>query len=151
MSNRGGRRPGSGRKQKGTPKKSNVIPHPSAPPVPESPPAEPFPCPEHFGELERKVWNRQAPHAFQAGTLTPATCLAFERYCKLIVAEQHESNSTGKGGSNHRGLLNQINNYELQFLLAPCGKAMPIWHQAPPVTKPDEDDAFFGGGSAGGR
>ncbi len=90
------------------------------------------------------MWERQAPHAFAARTLTRASALAFTRYCQIVVLEQAEAKSSGRGGSNHRGLLKQINAYELQFMLVPCGKPL-----AAPVsaTVRDDDDAFFGGSS----
>jgi hypothetical protein len=68
--------------------------------------------------------------------------LSFERYCKVVVLERNEAKSSAMGGANHRGLLKQINSYELQFMLTPAGKPM-----AEPVTVTfhDEDDAFFGG------
>jgi hypothetical protein len=83
-------------------------------------------------------------------TLTRATALAFERYCKVAVLERNEAKSSGVGGSNHRGLLKQINAYELQFMLVPCGKPLP---EAAPAVTEDEDEAFFGGprGIVGGR
>lgn len=149
---RGGRRVGAGRKPK--PKSATVLQHPSAPVVPPPttnyPPApiEEFDAPDSLTHDERRIWNQQAPHAFKARTLTRATALAFERYCRVVVLECNESKSSGVGGSNHRGLLRQINAYELQFLLSPAGKpvAEPL-----PMPQQDEDDAFFGGAGAGGR
>jgi hypothetical protein len=57
----------------------------------------------------------------------------------MVVLEQAESKSSGAGGANHRGLLKQINAYELQFLLTPAGKPMPEVVTA----AVDEDDLFF--------
>jgi hypothetical protein len=106
---------------------------------------EEFDAPDDLTAEELAVWMKQAPHAFANRTLTKATAMAFERYCKVAVLERNEAKSSGVGGSNHRGLLKQINTYELQFNLTPCGKPMPE------VEKPaqDEDEAFFG--AAGGR
>jgi hypothetical protein len=119
-----------------------------APPTTNLPsPIEEFDAPDDLTAEERAVWLKQAPHAFRARTLTPGTALAFERYCKVVVLERHEAKSSGVSGSNHRGLLKQINAYELQFMLTPCGK--PLIEAAAP--KQDEDDAFFGGGRAGSR
>lgn len=67
----------------------------------------------------------QAPHAFANRTLTKASAMAFERYCQVVVLERNEAKSSGMGGANHRGLLKQINAYELQFLLIPNGRPMP--------------------------
>lgn len=90
---------------------------------------------------ERHVWLQQAPHACTQRTLTRATALAFERYCRIVVLEQNEAKSSGVGGANHRGLLRQINAYELQFLLTPAGKPM----RDADTPAQDADDAFFGG------
>jgi hypothetical protein len=115
-------------------------------PPPKVPTAETerFEAPEHLDKEERDVWNQQAPHAFAYGTLTRATMLAFVRYCQVVVLEQHESKSSGKGGANHRGILRQINAYELQFMLTPCGKPVPLAPGAVSAAQ-DEDDEFFGG------
>lgn len=77
--------------------------------------------------------------------------MAFERYCRLVAEEEIEAKSSAKGGSNHRGMLKQINTYELQFMLAPCGKAMPAWSLQQMPSTADEDDEFFGGANAGRR
>jgi hypothetical protein len=77
------------------------------------------------------VWLKQAPHAFKRGTLTRGTAMAFERYCKVVVLERNEAKSSGIGGANHRGLLKQINAYELQFLLIPNGRPMAEPEAAP--------------------
>lgn len=150
---RGGRRIGAGRKPK--PKVgfdlARVLRHPSMASVPTTNPQSPieeFDAPDALTAEERAVWLKQAPHAFAQRTLTRATALAFERYCTIVVQERNEAKSSGVGGSNHRGLLKQINAYELQFMLCPSGKPM-----AEPVrTAQDDDDAFFGGSprAAGG-
>ena len=120
-----------------------------APPTTNPPsPIEEFDAPDDLTTDERIVWLKQAPHAFRARTLTRATALAFERYCKVVVMERDEAKSTARGGSNHRGLLKQINAYELQFLLTPCGKPVA---EAPAAPVQDADDAFFGAPSAGSR
>lgn len=72
------------------------------------------------------VWATQAPHAFQNRTLTQASALSFARYCQVVVLERNEAKSSAMGGANHRGLLKQINAYELQFMLVPNGRAMPV-------------------------
>lgn len=144
----GGRRPGSGPK----PKRrvgylAKVLPHPSVPTTNgQLPPIEEFDAPDDLTAEERSVWMKQAPHAFAMRTLTRATAMAFERYCKVVVLERNEAKSSGMGGTNHRGLLKQINAYELQFMLIPAGKPMV----EPVATVQDEDDAFFGGPSVAG-
>lgn len=146
---RGGKRIGAGRK----PKNPNgfsarVLAHPSSQsPVPTtngSGPIEEFDAPDDLSMEERHVWLKQAPHAFRNRTLTRASAMAFERYCKVVVLERNEAKSSGVGGSNHRGLLKQIQSYELQFLLAPAGRPMM---DVPSAV--DDDDAFFGGAGAG--
>lgn len=92
--------------------------------VPEVPqPVERFDPPEGLSAEVLAVWTQQAPHAFETRTLTRATAVSFERYCRAAVLEQRLG-LTAPGGQDHRGLLRQINAYELQFLLTPCGKAM---------------------------
>lgn len=126
---RGGRRPGAGRKPKPKPiEPARVLAHPSVPvPSTNYPPApiEEFDAPDSLTAEERAIWLTQAPHAFQNRTLTKATALAFERYCRAVIWEKNEANSSARGGANHRGLLKQINLYELQFLLSPNGRPMP--------------------------
>jgi hypothetical protein len=109
---------------------------------------ERFEAPGYLTADEREVWDRQAEAAFAARTLTRATQMAFERYCSVAALERNERRSSAAGGANHRGLLKQINAYELQFLLAPCGKPLP---EAAPAAEVDFDDAFFGGVGAGHR
>lgn len=158
---RGGSRIGAGRKSEPNSVRSKrrqrqqatVLQHPSSPPpastfphVPTTDPASPieeFDAPNDLTADERSVWLKQAPHAFANRTLTRASAMAFERYCKVVVLERNESKSSGMGGSNHRGLLKQINELEKQFMLTPTGK--PMFEAAPPVPQADSDDAFFGG------
>jgi hypothetical protein len=147
---RGGRRIGAGRKPKN--RTASVLQHPSSSVVPpstnEPSPVEEFDAPNDLAADERAIWLKQAPHAFANRTLTRATALSFERYCKVVVLERNEAKSSGVGGANHRGLLKQINSLEQQFLLAPFGKAMPT-NEKP--TAADTDDQFFGGVGAGSR
>jgi len=106
---------------------TRVLSHVPAPPTTNGPsPIEEFDAPDSLTMDERKVWLKQAPFAFAHRTLVPATALAFERYCQVVVLERKESESSARGGSNHRGLLKQINAYELQFLLSPNGRPMPV-------------------------
>lgn len=144
---RGGSRIGSGRKR--GPKigyaRARVLQHPSAPPPA---PPDPVAPPDALTPAERAIWVTQAPHAIAHRTLTPASALAFARYCQIVVLEGHEAQSSARGGSNHRGLLKQLNAYELQFLLSPAAKPMP---DARPVVQADADDLFFGGPRADGH
>jgi hypothetical protein len=139
---RGGRRPGAGRKPKlklvaAITSAQASVPSTNYPPEP----VEEFDAPDDLAVEERAVWLKQAPHAFRNGMLTRVSAMAFERYCKVVVLERNEARSSGVGGSNHRGLLKQINQYELQFGLIPNGRPMP----EAAVPQQDEDEAFFGG------
>ena len=152
---RGGRRIGAGRKPK--PRTINVIQarvltHPSsmAPPTTSAPiEVEEFDAPDDLAMDERNIWLKQAPHAFKKGTLTRASALSFERYCKIVVLERNEAKSSAMGGPNHRGLLRQINAYELQFMLTPAGK--PLLDADAPAAQQDADEEFFGGPHVAGR
>jgi hypothetical protein len=138
---KGGARIGAGRKKKpkvGADLKAQISQHPSSVPATDLP-IEEFDAPSDLSVEERAVWLKQAPHAFQNRTLTRATALSFERYCKVVVLERNEAKSSAVGGSNHRGLLKQINSYELQFLLTPAGKPMAV----EPVGITDADEMFF--------
>lgn len=112
-----------------------VIQHPSVPTTNPASPIEEFDAPNDLGVDERHVWLKQAPFAFANRTLTRSTALAFERYCRLVVMERKESESSGRGGANHRGLLKQINALELQFILTAAGRAMPDAAPAAPVSR----------------
>jgi hypothetical protein len=142
---RGGRRIGAGRKpnpNKELERRGTVLLHPSVPST-NYPPAvvEEFDAPDALTADERKVWLNQAPFAFKNGTLTRASALSFERYCRIVVLEQNEAKSSGVGGANHRGLLKQINAYELQFLLTPAAKPMPVLDK--PGQEPESKLAKF--------
>lgn len=123
----GGKRVGSGRKPVPKGAAAHVLQHPSVPPTTNgTPDVEEFDAPDSLTKEERDIWLKQAPHAFANGTLHYATALSFERYCRIVVLERKESESSARGGSNHRGLLKQVNAYELQFLLTPCGKPLAV-------------------------
>ena len=106
-----------------------MLQHPSAPPPPSTnapPLVEEFEAPDNLDHDSRAIWIQQAPLAFRNGTLTRATALSFERYCRVVVMERNESKSSAVGGANHRGLLKQLNALEQQFLLAPSGRPMLV-------------------------
>lgn len=142
----GGNRIGAGRKPRPDSRRSRqrgrVLRHPSAPTTSQPTPIEQFDAPAELTADERAVWVKQAPHAVANRTLTKATALSFERYCRIVVLERHEAKSSGMAGPNHRGMLKQLNAYELQFMLIPAGKPMV---EPPPPPVQDEDDEFFGG------
>lgn len=133
----GGKRTGAGAKPKPAGQSAHVLEHPSVPPTTNGPPEiEEFDAPDSLLKEEREVWLKQAPHAFKNGTLHYATALSFERYCRIVVLERKEAESSARGGGNHRGLLKQINAYELQFLLTPCGKPIAV-----PKSRPAEPES----------
>ena len=102
-----------------------------------APAVDEFAAPDSLGAAERAVWLRQAPFAFKARTLTQATALSFERYCRLVVLEQALSAGAEMGKADHRGILQRLNALELQFMLTPCGKAQLDAVDAPtPVANP---------------
>lgn len=143
---RGGRRIGAGRKPKNP--AARLLQHPSSTVVPpttnEPSPVEEFDAPNDLAAEERAVWLKQSPHAFANGTLTRASAMSFERYCRVVVLERNEAKSSAMGGPNHRGLLKELRSLELGFMLTAAGKAMPA--NAKPAAV-DEDDAFFGASS----
>lgn len=150
---RGGKRIGAGRKPKS--KTAKLLQHPSAlapPPTNAPSPIEEFDAPDSLSMDGRGVWLKQAPHAFANRTLTPASAMAFERYCEVVVLERNERKSSGVGGANHRGLLKELRALEERFILAPLGKAMPVVDGRSGPAPAESDDAFFGGLSVdGGR
>lgn len=149
---RGGKRIGAGRKPKS--KTAKLLQHPSAPTPPTTNPITPveeFDAPDSLSMDARHVWMQQAPHAFVNRTLVPASAMAFERYCEVVVLERNERKSSGVGGANHRGLLKELRALEERFILAPLGKAMPVPDRAPGAPADNSDDAFFGGMSGSGR
>ena len=137
---RGGRRPGSGRKP--TARLLRAVTR--TPETVRPGPVEIFGPPADLTADEQRVWQQQAPHAFAAGTLTRASAMAFARYCQVAALERALARSESRGGSNHRGILKQINAYELEFLLVPCGKPLPVTEGSRPG-QPNDDDQFFGG------
>jgi hypothetical protein len=94
------------------------------PPAHELPPIEAFEAPDSLTSEERQIWVTQAPFAFENRTLTKASALAFERYCRMVAKEVIESKSSAAEGPNHRGLRREINALEFQFRLTPNGRPM---------------------------
>lgn len=152
----GGRRSGAGRKPtprhvKGvtgdTGKRGTVLQHPRAAPASTATSEiEEFDAPDHLTMEERRVWACQAPYAFKARTLTRATALSFERYCRLVVDEREMRNSVlARNGADHRGLIRQVNSLESQFLLTAGGKAM---YEAEPQAPANPLSKFLSGRKA---
>ena len=111
--------------------RGRVLSHPSAPAPPV---VDEFDAPDDLTTDERNVWLKLAPHAFQAGTLTKATSLAFCVLCRNIVLERTYMASVGeRGTANHRGILQRVEGGLDAFQLRPQGRRMP---SADPVAKP---------------
>lgn len=141
----GGRRRGAGRPQKtedehfvtgDAGRRGRVLTHPG-PPVPAPlPVVEEFDAPNELTLEERHVWMRLAPHAFQNGTLTPASSLAFVLLCQNIIREQkYGASLTDCGSANHRGLIQKVEGGLDAFDLRPKGKAMATAAPAKPEQK----------------
>lgn len=141
----GGKRIGAGRKKK--PRPADVLPHPSSanlPPVDVGgAPVEPFDPSDALDAAARVVWDRQAPHAFKIGTLTRSSAYAFERYCRVVALEEVAAREHA-GDSDHRGLLKQLQAYEVHFALIPAGRPMTDAPKVQPGARVDPNDAFFG-------
>jgi hypothetical protein len=69
------------------------------------------------------VWQRLAPFAVKAGTLTAGTAEAFALGCRVTALER-EVATTNPGGADHRGLLMRVEAFLIRFGLAPMGKPM---------------------------
>lgn len=118
----GGKRRGAGAKPK-----SVVLQHPGALPTTNAlPEIEEFDAPDDLSKDERDIWMKLAPHAFRRGTLTRTTAASFERFCKLVVLERKEADSSARGGPNHRGLLRLIRDLEHDFMLTPTGRPLAV-------------------------
>lgn len=148
----GGARPGAGRKPKSdaekavtgsrrvktAPESARVLSHPS---VPSGPVAAPLPkvseedAPDDLTIEERHVWLKLAPHALAAGTLTPATDMAFSLFCRNIVLERTMSAAPlAVGTANHRGIIQRVQADAAAFCVRPNGKSMA--GAAPAAEKP---------------
>ena len=147
----GGRRPGAGRPRKSAEehfvtgdagRRGRVLEHPSA--VAPAP-AAPLPvldesdAPNSLTLDERLVWLALAPYAMQAGTLTPASEMAFVLLCKNIVLERLYAGSVqDRGGANHRGLIQRVEGGLDAFQLRPQGRRMPQAETVKPASKLDK-------------
>lgn len=83
---------------------------------------------------EQAVWRALAPYAEAARTLTPATAMAFQVLCRNVALEQRMATGPAAGGSDHRGMIQRVDNELGAFCLRPFGK--PIYEaeaEAKPV------------------
>ncbi len=119
---RGGRRPGAGRK----PKNGGILlRHPAAGAVQVPVPPAPVLPPAGLDPEALEVWKERAPYAIARQTLDQSSAPGFARYCELVVLERHEAKSSGRGGSNHRGILNLLKDAERSYSTWPIGRPMP--------------------------
>lgn len=125
----GGPRPGSGRK----PKEPNLKVLHGAAMRSDRPKAgkvvefDHFDAPDDLTVDERLVWLRLAPHAFKAGTLSPATEYQFVMLCRNIVIERRLAADVEQlGGSSHRGIIQRIDAELQRFCLSPMGKPLAV-------------------------
>ena len=132
----GGRRPRAGRPRKteaehfvtgDAGRRGRVLTHPNAGGgLPAPPVVEEFDAPDELTTDERLVWMKLAPFAFQNGTLTPASSVAFVLLCQNIVRERKYGQSLMEcGTANHRGLIQKVEGGLDAFDLRPKGRAMP--------------------------
>jgi hypothetical protein len=73
-----------------------------------------------LGREALAVWHELAPIAFEARTLTPATCAAFTMLCRAVAFER----SMEIPDANHRGLMQRVATWLKDFGLAPLGKPL---------------------------
>lgn len=123
----------------------SVVQHPSAPlassavnptPTPPAGPVEQFEPSDALTGEAREVWTRQAPFAFQARTLTRATAMNFEEYCRQVVRYRYDAKDSR---------LRDLKRWEQDYMLAPIGRPMPAPVAAP--KQDEDDDAFFSRGA----
>lgn len=140
----GGRRPGSGRKRKSDTERfidgnaghraADVLRHPSAPDLAPLPTVDEADAPNDLSREERLIWLELAPYALRAGTLTPASSMAFRVLCRNIVLERLYGQSvTDKGTANHRGMIQRVEVGLDAFQLRPQGRRM---QDAAPIEAP---------------
>lgn len=101
-----------------------------------------FQPPRDLKEGVREVWNRLAPHAFDARTLTRGTADAFRDLCEAVVVRDgllSKIQADGYGDkeghhpllSHYRGMYQRVEAGMLKFRLAPLGKPMEVAEEAP--------------------
>lgn len=91
--------------------------------------------PEDLSPTTVAVWDALAPHAVDAGTLTPASAWAFRRLCEAIVLERAELARISRDGlmvdgekhpllQPHTALMTRVEMGLQRFCLIPMGKEM---------------------------
>lgn len=103
-----------------------------------------FDAPNDLTLEERRVWMELAPHAFKKRTLTPATSLAFCLLCRNVLLERQYAQSVNdRGGANHRGMIQRVDNELAAFDLRPIGK--PIYEAEASTAKkePEQKRAYW--------
>jgi phage terminase small subunit len=118
--------------------------HGKAPPKPRAVVSDAVEPPADLPELHREIWERYAPHAREAGTLTKGTAGAFRDLCEAIVvrdglmtAIHQQGYVVGEAGVKHpllaewRQVAQQVRTAMKEFRLAPLGKPMATEPEAP--------------------
>jgi hypothetical protein len=119
---------------------------PAARPTVPSTPLPPVPIPAGLSGAEQAVWQRDAPLALAARTLTPGTAADFAVLCALevemveVLAARREEGWTTRGmflAKEFRGLVQRVEAKRRAFKIAPMGKEM-----VPPEAPKDEWSEF---------
>lgn len=133
----GGRRLGSGRKQKAAPLAWLAGTGAKPTPTPRLE-AEPVEVPDWLVADERAIWETIAPHAIAERTLTPRTAFGFGHLCRAILMMRDlEQNERERGGTNHRGMVVRVEQGLMRYRLLPDGR--PV---AGPVAVADDFAEF---------
>lgn len=86
-----------------------------------------FKPPKRLSDPEKAIWGELVGLAVAAGTLTAATAMAFADLCTFIVVErQLRESALAAYGSDHRGVIKQVEMLRARFRLVPDGKPVVI-------------------------
>ena len=116
--------------------------------------------PPRMPREQRAVWNRLAPFAIAAKTLTPSTVAAFRDLCEAVVVKAKMLAQIEKDGwtfmtihgakahplvTPHRGMMQRVEAGYARFKLAPIGKEMDDAWKAKAAKPTSRLVAFIGG------
>lgn len=91
----------------------------------EAEPAEPIDPPKGMSKAAAALWRELAPHATAAGTLVPATVVAFVLLLDhLLILRAFARKPKTRGLSAHRSMMQRVDIELRCFGLAPEGKPM---------------------------
>lgn len=97
---------------------------PTAPPLGVA--SEPVAVPAGLPTKAVSVWEREAPLALAAATLTVGTADAFALHCRNVVLELKLSKGRTAGGPSHRGMIAAVTAGRLRFGISPNGKPIAV-------------------------